>query len=450
MQPATVESFITYLKNLLQITEDDIKEIVRDFHFEMLKGLSGYESTLKMIPAFVDRPTGKEEGKFIALDLGGTNFRVLAVELDGKSSAKVIAVNKYVVSKAEMEGTGEQLFGFIARCIKEFMEEHSFSLIEKTDIAFTFSFPVDQSNIAAGTLISWTKGFSAKNVVGHDIVVCMNEALLKEGVKNVKIAALVNDTVGTLIAKSYTDSDCDVGVILGTGTNACYPEKMANIKKWRGMSPKNTMIINTEWGNFDKIRVTSYDKVLDRESPNQGKQKYEKQTSGMYLGELFRLVLVDLMNRDIIFPGSSLGGLGEKGAVRTEDMSMIEADFSPNLENISAFLRNFGLDDFELSSCVTIKMISRLLSTRSARLAAAGIIALVTWLDPELKEKHIIGIDGTLYEKFPEYKSRMEEVFQLIFKNKVKNINLELSKDGSGKGAAITAAIAASYEKSNS
>jgi len=52
----------------------------RQFVSEMEKGLTGDDASMKMIPTFVDRrPTGMEHGTFLALDLGGTNFRVVEV-----------------------------------------------------------------------------------------------------------------------------------------------------------------------------------------------------------------------------------------------------------------------------------------------------------------------------------------------------------------------------------
>lgn len=43
--------------------------------------------------------------------------------------------------------------------------------------------------------------------------------------------ALINDTVGTLVAASYeSHGQCDIGVIIGTGTNASYLETTKNIK----------------------------------------------------------------------------------------------------------------------------------------------------------------------------------------------------------------------------
>ncbi|HBM17458.1 MAG TPA: hypothetical protein DD381_14110 [Lentisphaeria bacterium] len=441
------DEFVSYLEKIFAVSTDEVKVIIKDFHSEMQKGLSGFESSLKMLPSFTDRAKGIEKGKFIALDLGGTNFRVIAVDLDGKGGTTIVGVNKYVIDKQYMEGSGEQLFDFIANCIKGFMEGKNIPLDKKLELAFTFSFPVEQTNVAAGKLLTWTKGFTASGVVGEDIVVLLNEALRKIGIKNLKVAALVNDTVGTLVAKSYTEPSCDVGVILGTGTNACYPEKIINIRKWRGMPPKGNMIINMEWGNFDKLFVSPYDKDIDAASPNPGKHRLEKMVSGMFLGEILRVVVRDLIKRDLIFKDESATNLFSKnGSLKTENMSNIEADTSDNLGEVEAFISKHNVKNIDQNSKDLLKHVSKLVSKRSARLSAAAIASVVLWMDPELKNKHVIGIDGSLFEKYPGYKDMMEEVFIELFKTHAKNIVCEHARDGSGVGAAIIAAIAASTE----
>ena len=143
--PAACEEFMSHLENLFTVTENDIKGIIRDFHSEMQEGLSGHESSLKMIPSFVDRPEGTEKGTFIALDLGGTNFRVLAVELDGKGNSSVLAVSKFVIKKECMEGNAELLFDFIADGIQKFLTDNIIDRSKLYDLAFTFSFPVEQT-----------------------------------------------------------------------------------------------------------------------------------------------------------------------------------------------------------------------------------------------------------------------------------------------------------------
>lgn len=70
-----------------------------------------------------------------------------------------------------------------------------------------------------------------------------------------KVAALINDSVGTLAGGCYVDADTKIGVILGTGTNACYVEAASNIsalaKRQENGQQRPHMAVNTEWGNFD-------------------------------------------------------------------------------------------------------------------------------------------------------------------------------------------------------
>ena len=63
---------------------------------------------------------------------------------------------------------------------------------EKLHLGLTFSFPVEQTALASGTLLTWTKGFSATNAVGNDIVQLLQNAFDKKGVR-VKCVALIND-----------------------------------------------------------------------------------------------------------------------------------------------------------------------------------------------------------------------------------------------------------------
>uniref|UniRef100_A0A453A7E8 Phosphotransferase n=2 Tax=Aegilops tauschii subsp. strangulata TaxID=200361 RepID=A0A453A7E8_AEGTS len=234
---------------------------------------------LKMIPSYVySLPTGSETGLFYALDLGGTNFRVLRVQLGGKDKRVVDTESEQVsIPKEIMHGTTEELFDFIASRLSKFvaMEGGNFQLQEgrKREIGFTFSFPVKQTSIDSGILIKWTKGFAVSGTAGKDVVACLNAAMERQGL-DMSVSALVNDTVGALAGAHYWDEDVMVAVILGTGTNACYIERTESIPKLQhlGLGTGNT-IINTEWGAFsDGLPLTEFDKDMDAESINPGEQ----------------------------------------------------------------------------------------------------------------------------------------------------------------------------------
>ncbi|CAG2123436.1 unnamed protein product, partial [Medioppia subpectinata] len=66
---------------------------------------------VKMFPTFVrDVPDGREkyaEGKYMALDLGGTNFRVLLLEINDQIH---LDSEVYSVPESIMHGTGDQVY----------------------------------------------------------------------------------------------------------------------------------------------------------------------------------------------------------------------------------------------------------------------------------------------------------------------------------------------------
>lgn len=50
-----------------------------------------------------------EKGRYLALDLGGTNYRVLLVHLKGDQSPPAIQETTYAIPKHIMTGTGKEV-----------------------------------------------------------------------------------------------------------------------------------------------------------------------------------------------------------------------------------------------------------------------------------------------------------------------------------------------------
>lgn len=102
------------------------------------------------------------------------------------------------------------------------------------------------------------------------------------------MCAILNDTTGTLMSCSWKYQNCKIGVIIGTGSNACYIEKSRNAEYFEKPlvdDRDDTVIINTEFGAFgDKgslefIRC-EYDRDVDENSINPCNQLFEKMISG--------------------------------------------------------------------------------------------------------------------------------------------------------------------------
>jgi hexokinase len=195
-----------------------------------------------------------ERGEWYALDLGGTNFRVLRLALSDveggiadvqaracgtpRTDAPAPRANslsvrsrktdsptffcyprdqseEVAIPPALLRGTCKQLFDFIAARVVSFA-----GCDAEGALGFTFSFACAQTALDAGTLLGWTKGFALVDGVGEDVVALLRAALAAAG-SRLRVAALVNDTVGTLAAAHYAEPTACVAVILGTGATSC-------------------------------------------------------------------------------------------------------------------------------------------------------------------------------------------------------------------------------------
>lgn len=431
--------FIEGLRRDFLLTTDDLKKIAEDFHGEMRRGLAGGRSSLKMLPSHIDCATGGESGDFLAIDLGGTNLRVLQVNLCGRGKARIERVRKFRIPESATHGRGEDLFDFIAKSIGVFTKKTG----AVRRMGFTFSFPFEQDGAASGRLIGWTKGFSATGVVGRDVAALLRDAFHRNSVDKIEIAALMNDAVGTLVAGSYTDRRCDIAAIFGTGTNACYRERAAGIGKLK-KSPADEgghMIVNIEWGNFDRLPLNRYDLALDAETINPKCQIFEKMISGMYLKKIAAKIIEDMILQKIIFGGRIPARLADDFG--TGDMSAIELDRAKGLPKTRSILRRLGAANSSTDERKAIRDVCNVVSGRAARASAAALFAVVTWIDPGLADRHTLAMDGTLFEKYPKFKGRVSAALKDLDPNKSSNIRMIHAKDGSGIGAAIAAAVAA-------
>ena len=264
------------------------------------------------------------------------------------------------------------------------------------------------------------------------------------------MTALINDTTGTLIASAYTDDKMKIGCIFGTGCNAAYMEDVGSVPKLAHMKlePSTPIAINCEWGAFDNEHLvlprTKYDEIIDRDSPRPGQQTFEKMIAGLYLGEIFRLVLVDLhQNPDVkIFEGQSLDKLKKAYTLDASFLSAIEEDPYENLlETQDLFTQKLGIattkPELEL-----VRRLAELIGTRAARLSACGVAAICK--KKGITECHV-GADGSVFNKYPHFKHRgalaLREIFDWPKEMKKDPVDIRAAEDGSGVGAALIAAL---------
>ena len=77
------------------------------------------------------------------------------------------------------------------------------------------------------TLIYVKKGY--RSLIGKDVVQLLKHAIDARGDIKVEVAAILNDTTGCLMSCAWKNPKCRIGLIIGTGTNACYLEDIDQV-----------------------------------------------------------------------------------------------------------------------------------------------------------------------------------------------------------------------------
>ena len=127
-------------------------------------------------------PDGNETGKYLAVDLGGTNIRVCWIELKGRKNDISVTQNEFKLPEEIKTGTADELWEFVAGSVEKFIQQQELggSQEEPLNLGFTFSYPCHQDYIDHGKLVTWTKGFQIDGVEGEDAAAQLREAMEKK------------------------------------------------------------------------------------------------------------------------------------------------------------------------------------------------------------------------------------------------------------------------------
>ncbi|XP_075987026.1 hexokinase-1-like [Anticarsia gemmatalis] len=419
-----------------------LRRVMQVFEQELEHGLRMQPSSLQMENTYVpELPDGTEEGVFLALDLGGTNFRVLLLEL---SAGQLVRQHfKYYHISDELRlGAGEALFNFLADCVLDFvtqlgMEKEEFSL------GFTFSFPMKQHSISSGELITWTKSFKCGGMAGVDVAALLERCLRARRLR-VTVRVLLNDTTGTLVAGAHIDPGVGIGVILGTGSNGCYMERASRVQHWEAAHERvRDVCVDVEWGAFGdngclNFLRTEIDNEVDARSLLATSFTFEKYIGGKYLGEVLSSTLGALA-RDNLFPSSPV-----PGSLETADLSLFEEENCAGevARTLEVLATKCACDTLSASDALVAQYAAHVISNRAAQLVSVCIATLIRRMD----RPHVsVAVDGSVYKRHPRIAGLMDKFIGLLAPDHA--FTLMGAEDGSGKGSALTAAIAARIAK---
>lgn len=362
-------------------------------------------------------------------------MRVAKVYFEGSGKIRILNEISHSITDELKLTEDNALFEFIAQCIKDIEPDNGMTA------GFTFSYPCNLSSQKSGTILEWTKDINASSCIGKDPVKLLQEACQKLGV-NVRIVSLSNDSVSTLVSYSYTHQETAMGVILGSGTNAAYVERVANICKLKAQVAAPNMIVNMEWGalgtsNPSILPRSSLDEEIDQHSSNPGKQYLEKLMSGLFLGELTRLWITRLRQEKKLLCKTELSNrlFTERMCLESRFCTSALLDDSDGLTDIESTLQSFGIHNSSNKDRLLIQQIVDRVITRSARLMGTCLYTVLS----HMKENGLsgcVGLDGSVYKYVPGYKVRMMKAMRELG---MEGLECGIAQNGSCIGSALVA-----------
>ncbi|VDN57753.1 unnamed protein product [Dracunculus medinensis] len=439
---------MTLSNEVFEILRSVLQNISEAMEKEFIIGLEkgSPESSIAMLPSYIPAlPDGTEIGQYISIDLSGKNLRLMLLKLKGGLGEPEQVNHNYIVPSVVMKGTGEQLFTFIVNCLTKFLRE--VDLLEAClPVGFVFSYPCELLSIRCARLLWWTKGFDIKDCLQKDVVRLLEDALEMNMLTNVKIKAVMNDTVGQLAAASYKHGPlCTIGVVIGYGCNSSYLEDSKNIKKINLNAAgykHDKMIVVTEWEEFGakgelNCIFNKFDRQVDAASVHRGRQLIDKLIGALYLGELVRHVLAELVQNGLLFNGMVCEKIHTPDSFPTKYISEILRDDEEGHKVCRRICDELDVPSHCTKDYEIMWEVCHVVSQRSASIAAAAIAALLRHLKQENMK---IGVGGALIQFHPTFFEMLNDKLKDLAPESV-HWELVAADEGSAKGAAIIAAV---------
>lgn len=458
-----------------------------DSVFESFNEALSQNSSITMLPNYDISPTGEESGDFLVIDLGGSTLRVAVVSIDPRSANKatVVIEKKWLVENS-FKLVDLNFFKWISAKIVETLGEQSVlstKSVLKTGI--TWSFPLDQTSFNKGRIQVMAKGYTVSPDVYNKDLKDLLESTMKESYDiDVDVRALVNDSLAVYAAGAYLDKYMKLAIVLGTGLNMCCSLKTSDkFHEHKTLNQEPAVLLNSELSLFGHQLIpdicTKYDKLIDSrldatvsdlgfipymelpESKRKILQPSELTTSGRYLPEITRLILVDMIkNHEILnnIPKKSIqhlynaydGFSGEVMCFISENND--EVLIKEKLQSV------YGWD----SECVLYEDIYKIRTaiqaviTRGAYIVASMIIASIKLIShhngqinqgPGPQKLHI-GFVGSVLEYFNEYR---ELILKFIRENEdIQKMDIFVDFKFVAHSSIVGAAVGAAYYSSSS
>ncbi len=359
-----------------------IDSLLETYLEEMQRGLNGEDSSLLMLPSYVNTSgIVQQERPVVAVDAGGTNLRIALIEFNNRGECCF----KSEIKKYKMPGVGETISAeeFFDR-LTDWILPH---MKTASEVVISFAYPTEILPNMDGRIVRMVKEVAITGMERQLLGKRVGQSLMSKGVAACRVAVTNDSVAGALSGmaeKMNGGYGSFTGNILGTGMNGCYIESNKKIGKIKGLPPKGTMMINTESGGYALMPRSDLDIAFDATTADPGYHICEKMASGGYIGPLCEFLL------------RKAGEEGVFGPHMQKIHSITSVDTDKFLRSGEGSIASFCLQPRDVENAFAIIENTVL---RSARLCALQMAALAVKSKKRNSNRVCITAEGSTYYK---------------------------------------------------
>lgn len=444
-------------------------------------------SHASMLPSYTYAlPSGAEKGTYLAMDVGGSTFRVALIELRGNGNMEVVRLSSSYIDNNVKLLEGTRFFDWMAENIDAMLRDVGENYGREStplSMGLSWSFPIEQTSDSSGLVIHMGKGFMcSEGTLGQELGDLIVQSCRKRNL-NVLVDSIVNDSSATLLSRAYVDPKTRMSLILGTGTNVAihYPVHGIGLSKF-GVRPQEWfdrakhVIVNSEMSMFGGgiLPMTRWDDYLNRTHLRPDYQPLEYMITGRYLGEIVRLIMVEAVDSARLFGGELPHSMREPYSFDTSIVACLEADTSSSLSSSAAVIQKEHT--FPVSPSVQdlrfLRRVCQAVSQRAAGYLATAIHSMwclrnevefphmsesvkgnqqVTVVESKEQSRSLsIACDGSVINKYPGFRDRSQKYLKQLTQETnasfgvedSADISLQLAPESAIFGAAVAVAVA--------
>ena len=406
-------------------TDIQLQRVVQRFSGHLSLAVHNQNNRLPFSKSYLPLPTGRENGVFLAVEFDGNKVRVFRVRLWGRRGYVIEKKISQTLSVAPCtEGSPEPLItDDVLDCVAALI-----GTVTGGNYAYllghTFSFSVHYERSGDWRWRHWARKIGGRKKAGRAINARLYQALTRQGLENIRPAAILDDAAATLLSAAYTYDNTRVAVICGHGFDIGYFE------------PLLKMILTVHAGDYNEVERTSWDWEVDAASGNPGRNLFGKMVSSAYLSKIYQRTLCSYFDTETI-PSFSTRAMNE----------VISTEYSRNgrMDMSRMWNRIILPDDVN-----PLRSIGAAIFVRAAQLAGAAAWGILRHLygNADVPAQNV-AVAGGIMGRVRGSLGMMEDVFRVCGEEPAtcgqeSGVVPQLIQDGAAVGAAVAAALSQS------